>query len=283
MLQAVGVAAGVAAGFLWNSHRATHRPLLRVVRHEVGSGLPSRTLRVLQLSDLHMERLSVGVEQLFELIGDTVPDLVALTGDYLDKWESLNRLRIYLRRVRDLKAPLGQYAVLGNHDHHLGSRVRDLVALLEQEGVVVLGNDSRRIDVFGQRVNVVGVDDYCTHRTDFERAYREVDRAFPTLLLSHDPNAVLAMGAGHRADYVFSGHLHGGQFNVPGAFRLFPMGELPKRKIVKGLHRVNGRWVYISEGLGQSGLNIRFRSRPEVTLHELGGLGRAHSSGRARA
>jgi len=83
----------------------------------------------------------------------------------------------------------------------------------------------------------------------------------------------------YHYDYLLSGHFHGGQIHWPKPYHLAKMGKLPKLNMVKGLHHVHGRPFYISEGLGQTGLNIRLRSRPEITLHTL--TGRPASTGEA--
>ncbi|MGD6858347.1 hypothetical protein ACQCVO_25385, partial [Bacillus infantis] len=73
----------------------------------------------------------------------------------------------------------------------------------------------------------------------------------------------------YKYDYLLSGHFHGGQIHWPKPYHLAKMGKLVRMNMVKGLHYHNGMPFYISEGLGQTGVNIRIGSRPEITFHEI--------------
>jgi uncharacterized protein len=68
---------------------------------------------------------------------------------------------------------------------------------------------------------------------------------------------------------LLSGHFHGGQIHWPKPYHLAAMGELVGMNMIKGLHVHDGKPFYISEGLGQTGVNIRVGSRPEITIHRL--------------
>jgi predicted MPP superfamily phosphohydrolase len=88
------------------------------------------------------------------------------------------------------------------------------------------------------------------------------------LVLTHDPNVVLEMNAYHF-DYLLAGHFHGGQIHWPRPYHLWKMGRLARQRRVRGLHYENGRAFYISEGLGQTGVNLRLGSHPEITIHRM--------------
>jgi uncharacterized protein len=87
-------------------------------------------------------------------------------------------------------------------------------------------------------------------------------------VLTHDPNIVLHM-EDYPFDYLLAGHFHGGQIRYPKAYHLVKMGKLPRLNMIKGLHSHNNSPFYISEGLGQTGVNIRVGSRPEITFHDI--------------
>lgn len=89
-----------------------------------------------------------------------------------------------------------------------------------------------------------------------------------TIVLTHDPNVVLEMHD-YSFDYLMAGHFHGGQICYPKAYHLVKMGKLARKNIIKGLHTHNKKPFYISEGLGQTGINIRVGSRPEITFHNI--------------
>jgi predicted MPP superfamily phosphohydrolase len=225
-------------------------------------------LRVLHLSDMHMENLSISPTQLYDDLQNEQIDLIALTGDYLDRAKSIPKFLTYIDILKKLPCKHGIYVVFGNHDYVLKPiDFTHLKQALVEKGCHVLVNQNDQIKVNGQIVNIIGIDDHFTKRSDIERAYKGIKEG-ANLVLTHDPNIVLKM-SGYHYDYLLSGHFHGGQIHYPKAYHLSKMGTLPKMNMVKGLHFHDAKAFYISEGLGQTGFNIRLRSRPEITLHTL--------------
>lgn len=217
---------------------------------------------VLHISDLHMERLRISPQRLARAIADENPDVIAVTGDFMDSGGSFTKLKRYLRILQQTGKPC--FAVLGNHDYHLPQPyLQRMIQLFQEYGLHLLRNEW--VDYDG--IQVVGIDDYCTHHDDRHRAYAGVDQSRPVFVLQHDPNLVLDLT--YRYDYLVSGHFHGKQFNVPFLFHLFPMGKLPCTGIYKGKHHTKYGTYYISKGLGQSGYNARFLIRSEITVHML--------------
>jgi uncharacterized protein len=257
----------VLAGILFYAYRNTKKAVFtRVtlpVQHEWNG-----ELKVLHLSDLHMENLSISAEQLYARLKGEEIDLIALTGDYLDKARSIPKFLTYIDVLNKLPCKYGIYVVFGNHDYVL--KESDLLRMkkaLEEKGCHVLLNCHEQIEVDGQKVNIIGIDDYHSKHSDIAKAYENLPEGI-NLVLTHDPNLVLKMKEYHF-DYLLSGHFHGGQIHYPKAYHLAKMGKLPRMKIIKGLHYENQKAFYISEGLGQTGFNLRLRSRPEITLHTL--------------
>jgi predicted MPP superfamily phosphohydrolase len=240
------------------------RPSERVLHTE--SWLP---LRILHLSDLHMENLSVSAKQIVrDYFGQPI-DLIAVTGDLLDRHKNIPKAVAYVETVMKLKPVLGTFVVFGNHDYVLApNKLAQLKSELERIGCHVLCNQSVTLKHNGETLHVIGVDDYATRRSDLAKAFQGVTGEGVRLVLTHDPNVVLNM-ADYDYDYLLAGHFHGGQIHWPKPYHLAKMGKLPRMNMVKGLHHYDKRPFYISEGLGQTGLNIRLRSRPEITLHTL--------------
>ena len=225
-------------------------------------------LNILQLSDLHLENISISPNELYEKLKDEPIDLIALTGDFLDRKRTIPKLVPYLKILNKLNTNYGIYAVLGNHDYVLRDQnLQTLIETLEQNNCNVLQNENKIILVHGKPVNIIGVDDFSTKRSNLESSYDGVVEGI-NLVLTHDPNIVLHMKKYHF-DYLLAGHFHGGQICYPKAYHLVKMGKLARMNIVKGFHIQDGKPFYINEGLGQTGLNIRIGSRPEITLHEL--------------
>jgi predicted MPP superfamily phosphohydrolase len=160
------------------------------------------------------------------------------------------------------------YAVFGNHDYVLkGKNFHRLKKTLEENGCKTLQNENLTIEVKDKKLNIIGIDDYSTKRSNLLHSYRGLQDGY-NLVLTHDPNIVLEMKDFHF-NYLLSGHFHGGQIHWPKPYHLIKMGKLVRMKMVKGLHYHNGKPFYISEGLGQTGINIRIGSRPEITLHQI--------------
>ncbi|OEF98752.1 hypothetical protein BHF68_00465 [Desulfuribacillus alkaliarsenatis] len=250
----------------WN----TFRPILQ----EVDVDLPGCTenvcgMRILHLSDMHMERISVSPEKMYEQIKGTNPDMIVLTGDYLDEPGNLPKWAVYMQYIARLQPKYGMYAVLGNHDYRLGDKVNELIAIMESYNCKVLQNESIQINYKGKDINIIGIDDYHLRRSNLELAYANIDERALSIVITHDPNIILHMDGRHKVDYLLAGHFHGGQCDFPYAFRLYPMGVLPKQNLYKGLLDYKGKRMYISAGLGQSAINVRYNSRPEITLHRL--------------
>jgi uncharacterized protein len=228
----------------------------------------SPTLNILHLSDIHLENLSISPEALYYKLKNEKFDLIALTGDFLDRKRSIPKLVPYLNVLNELEVKHGIYAIFGNHDYVLkNERFTELKKTLEDNGCITMQNENTSIIIDGNRLNIIGIDDFSTKRSDLDLAYSNMKAGY-NLVLTHDPNIVLHMDNYHF-DYLLSGHFHGGQIHWPKPYHLAKMGKLARLNIIKGFHELNGKPYYISEGLGQTGVNIRVGSFPEITIHKL--------------
>lgn len=251
----------------YQAHRNTYHPQFNNVHIKMQNTSGNLPIRILHLSDLHMEKISVSPEQLYDEIKNKEIDLIALTGDYLERVRNIDKFLRYLDVLHQIKPKYGIYTVFGNHDYLLRRKITLLQEAIEGTGATVLRNENRVIEADGQYINVIGIDDNSTRRSDIEKSYRGIKPGI-NLVLTHDPNIVLHMEDYHF-DYLLSGHFHGGQIHWPKPYHLVKMGKLARKKIIKGLHFHQEKPFYISEGLGQTGLNLRLKSRPEITLHTL--------------
>ncbi|WP_028390120.1 metallophosphoesterase [Bacillus cihuensis] len=240
----------------------------KVKIHKESANGQHPTLNILQLSDLHLENISISPFELYEKLKDEPIDLIALTGDFLDRKRTIPKLVPYLNILNKLNAKYGIYAVLGNHDYLLRTQnLQVLIDTLTENNCKVLQNESDMIFVQGKPVNIIGIDDFSTKRSKLEASYKGIETG-TNLVLTHDPNIVLHM-KNYHFDYLLAGHFHGGQICYPKAYHLVKMGKLVRMNMIKGFHTHDGKPFYINEGLGQTGVNIRVGSRPEITLHEL--------------
>jgi uncharacterized protein len=216
-------------------------------------------LKILQISDMHVEHNRISPRTLQTLITVEQPDIICLTGDFLDLSSSFLLLVPFLQALQSTRIPV--YAVLGNHDYNL-KKPQTLKILLREYGIVVLENEG----VVVKSINLVGIDDFCTGHSD-ERAFQFVEEGKPVVVMTHDPTITMSMN--HSFDYLFSGHLHGKQFAIPFLFKFIDMGPLASSGVYQGLHQCGKGLFYISKGIGQSRINLRFLVRSEVTIHEL--------------
>lgn len=258
----------IVLGYLFaKAYKNTKDIIINNIKLDEDDEINTPKLKILHLSDLHLENISISPKELYDKLKDHPIDMIALTGDFLDRKRTIPKLIPYLDVLNQLRPKYGIYAVLGNHDYVLkGDNLKKLTDLLEQNNCTVMKNENIEIIVHGKRVNIIGIDDFSTKRSDLQASYRGLKPGY-NLVLTHDPNIVLHMQSFHF-NYLLAGHFHGGQICYPKAYHLIKMGKLVRMNMIKGLQKHDEKPFYISEGLGQTGINIRVGSRPEITIHE---------------
>jgi predicted MPP superfamily phosphohydrolase len=232
-------------------------------------GLPPalESMTIAQISDLHVGP-TIGrryVQRVVEICNALNADLVVLTGDIVDG--SVAKLQRHVDPLRDLRARLGNYLALGNHDYYSGAAAwtRHFRSL----GLDVLRNEYRVLNQDGATLVLGGVVDPAARMAqppqspDPHRASGDGVAAQLRVLLAHNPKlAQQSEAAGF--DLQLSGHTHAGQF--------FPW-TLAVRLIhaphVVGLSRQGRMWVHVNPGTGSWGPPVRLGTRPELTLLRL--------------
>ena len=240
----------------------------------VAGARAAERLRIVQLSDFHFQRRvpEKYIEHCIRSANAEQPDLVALTGDYIHKGPRfVDRIA---EMLSDLQAPLGVYAVLGNHDHAVrnawGLRGyptlhRKIAGSLERHGIRVLHNELLSLDHGGARYQISGVDDLWSRRCRPDLALERLDPALPHVMLAHHPRTIELI-VGKRCDLMLSGHTHGGQVHTR-RFGSPTLGRKMKR-YAAGLYCVADSHLYVNKGVGY-GLKIRFNRRPEIAVFDL--------------
>ena len=200
------------------------------------------------------------------------PDVIALTGDFVHK--GYKSVGCAAKLFRGLTAPMGVFAVLGNHDfsvrNALGIRRhrglhRAVADALSGEGVRVLRNQSVSFQRGGGKLLVAGVDDLWSRESDPAAALAGACPDTPRVVLAHNPQSVDQFDD-HRFDLLLSGHTHGGQIDWPGVGRVL-LGKKAKRWAA-GLYPHGGASVYVNKGVG-FGWRFRFGVRPELAVFTL--------------
>jgi predicted MPP superfamily phosphohydrolase len=257
-LAAVSVILG-GYSFLEAARLRTER--LRIVTEKLPAG--TQRIRVAQISDVHLGLMvrHRRARAIAEAVRNAKPDLVVSTGDLVDG--RINHLDGLSAILRDIPAPLGKYAVTGNHEFYAG--IGASLDFTRRAGFTILRGQDASV---GDALRLVGVDDPAagSFGQDAGRPEGELLGNGPsprfTLLLKHRP--VLSPAARTAADLQLSGHTHNGQI-FP--FRLLVRFYYP---LLSGLYEPKGGGaLYTSRGTGTWGPPMRFLAPPEVTIIDI--------------
>ncbi|MEW5867766.1 MAG: metallophosphoesterase [Chloroflexota bacterium] len=234
--------------------------------------LPDRPLRIVHISDIHVERITRRERDLIETVRSLHPDLILLTGDYLNIDYTTDDLTRQDGRavLAQFSAPYGVYAVAGTRGVDTPQAMRVIFDGVE---ATLLQDETRLLEFPGGMIYLVGVSTLNRPRDSAMLAQQMVDvpRDAYSVLLYHTPDlADAAAQAG--VDLYLGGHTHGGQVRLPFWGALVTMSAYGK-KYESGLYTLGPMHMYISRGVGMEGLRLprlRFLCPPEVTLIELG-------------
>ncbi|HEY0895745.1 MAG TPA: metallophosphoesterase [Sphingobacteriaceae bacterium] len=241
-------------------------------------------MKLAQISDVHSgsfynKKAVLGGIQM--LLGEK-PDMIFFTGDLVNNVAS--EMKDYQDLFSRLKAPLGVYSSLGNHDYgeyHFGrepsaakaKNLQDLIATHKIMGWDLLMNENRRIRVDGEEIAVLGVENWGTRFIKYGKmdlAVKDTDDVPVKLLLSHDPSHWRAQVIREypQVDAMFSGHTHGMQFGVKTEeFQWSPVQYVYDEWA--GLYKEKDQQLYVNVGYGFLGYPGRVGILPEITIFEL--------------
>jgi len=235
----------------------------------------AKPLRLLHLSDFHVERLTGREAKILAYLEAAQPDLILLTGDYLNA-SNRNEARA-IAQVRQLlsqlHAPYGVYAVLGTPSVDL-----PYIAPLhfQESNIQLLRRDLVEVDCGGGRqLTLLGLD--CSHDLDHDghllgHLIAAMPPARANILLYHSPE-LMPQACQHPIDLYLCGHTHGGQVRIPGYGAIFTSSATGKRYEM-GRYDERGTTLYVSRGIGLEGFSmprLRLFCPPEITLITLTG------------
>ncbi len=187
------------------------------------------------------------------------PDIVALAGDFVHRGARYAEPGI--APLGGIGAPLGTYAVLGNHDHWEGA---DAVrAALRTHGITILENAHAIVERAGARLCIAGVEELWEGAPDVGAALAGVDPEVPRVLIVHNPDFVDALAEAPGVDLVLSGHTHGGQVALPF---LGPLLLPARRTYASGLVKLPHGLLYVTRGAGEISPPVRLGCRPEIAI-----------------
>ncbi|MGE3301620.1 MAG: metallophosphoesterase [Hyphomonadaceae bacterium] len=235
-------------------------------------------LRIGVIADTHVPGPNVSPERVQEIVARMnamKPDVVFLLGDYVEgerpaaRRAASERSQV-LRGIdafSDLDAPLGVYAVLGNHDYWYDPHA--VRRALEQAGVIVLENEGHMIAWQGAPVWIGGLGDVEGVGADIPETLKSAPGEASVVMLAHRPDVFADMPA--RVALTLVGHTHCGQINLPLFGRIVP-ASYGSIAYPCGSYDTDGRKLYVSGGVGTSIAPVRFRAPPEIALVTLGGV-----------
>ena len=227
---------------------------------------------IAQISDLHNAEFGERNEKLIQLLSQTDPDIIVITGDLIDSRHTDIEIALDFARQAVKLAPV--YYVSGNHEASV-REYEDLKMGLAEAGVVILENQKVQITREGESITLMGIDDPSFQEDylfgDSESVARQAINDLQTesdgytILLSHRPE-LFNLYVDTGMDLVFSGHAHGGQFRLPfvGGLVAPNQGFFPKYDA--GLFSEGSTTMIVSRGVGNSIIPIRFNNRPEIVM-----------------
>jgi uncharacterized protein len=241
---------------------------LRLSSYTVEQSSPLlKGLRIAVISDLHAGAPYIDtakIDQVVAMTNDAKPDLVLLTGDYVITGVLGGRhmaIRTIVAHLKGLHAPLGVYAVQGNHDR---GESPDLIAqAFARAGIPDLENAHRMLPVPREKLALVGIGDRASHGAEPRKALWGV--AGPALCFTHSPD--IFPGLPRTCALTIAGHTHGGQVWLPllGRPAMFEASRYGGKYAIGIIHE-GGKTLFVSSGIGTSWLPLRFRVPPEISL-----------------
>jgi len=232
--------------------------------------------RIAQVSDLHNTEFGKNNEKLLNLLSESKPNIIVITGALIDAGHT--NIKVALDFVKEAVSIAPVYYVTGNHEASL-LQYDDLKAGLETMSVIVLEDSTAEVKYGDEVITLIGLlDPAFTIKGDM---FGEVpamvttklnslveDENSYTILLSHRPEFFESY-VGCNIDLVLSGHAHGGQFRLPFIGGLFAPNQDLFPKYDTGLYAKENTNMVVSRGLGNSIIPIRFNNRPEIIVIEI--------------
>ncbi len=279
-------ATGFGAALTYGVVRGSHQ--YQVIRQKLTiANLPDafKGLKIVQISDIHSGSFwsKKAVQKGIDMINAQQADMVFFTGDIVNNEAS--EMDDYIDVFKQIKAPMGVYSIMGNHDYgeyvagftpeDLPGNIKKIENVHKALGWDLLLNENRILEKDGEKLAIVGIENWgakmrFSRYGDLPKAIDGVEEKWPTLLLSHDPSHWRAQVLTDfpQVDATFSGHTHGMQFGIETAgFKWSPVKYMYPEWA--GLYEEGNQKLYVNRGFGYLGFPGRFGIWPEITLFEL--------------
>ena len=224
-------------------------------------------VRIVQFSDLHYGLTKESrLKKIIKNINSLHPDIVVFTGDLVDMSYELtdNDIEVLANNLKNINAKLGKYAIYGNHDVN-NSNYDDI--MYDAKITVLKNNYDTVYNKTNEGIVIYGLDDTLEGTPKISNINnKEVKNIKNRIILVHEPDYTDEFINDYDTSLVLSGHSHGLQVNVIGSKLFAPKGS---KKYYKDHYEVNNTPLYISNGVGCSGINFRLFSTPSINIYRL--------------
>lgn len=240
----------------------------RIVTHNytIGNNDGQKPVKVVQLSDIHIqEKYPVAqLEKIVTKVNNEKPDIVLFTGDLFDNYAKYGPAEEVIAALSRLTAPLGKYAVWGNHDYG-GGAARVYPEFLAAADFQLLENSGTNVSLpNGKSLYIAGLDDSLLGNSSITDALADRQSDY-TILLSHEPDKADAV-LDQNIQLILAGHSHGGQVKIP----FLTIKNVLAEKYFDGFyHLANDTTLYVNTGLGTTKIPARFRVPPEIAVFDI--------------
>lgn len=275
----------LALGTIWTGvyyYLRMSKETLDLTHHTIYTEKLTAPIRIVQLSDLHNSEFGIKNADLAAAVAQQEPDVILLTGDFVNSHEESTRV------AQELIAQLAEIAAVyvsnGNHEVEYDTNFNaDISSVYREAGAQVLEKEYWEIGINGQKIRLGGIFGYCLperyvegvpiRRREADFLLEFQDTELFTILMTHMPACWIVNDGINEweIDCVFAGHAHGGQIRLPfiGGVYAPDQGWFPGE--VSGLYFSEGKdkVMVLSRGLGSTGKIPRFNNIPEIVVVDL--------------
>lgn len=230
-------------------------------------------LKVLHFSDLHYLRVVDDnmLKKVVEEINLINPDIVIFTGDLIDKDFNINdkQKEQLITLLKSINSKYGKYSIIGNHDYIKDKE--EIETIYNESNFILLQNTYDIIyNSENEKIFLGGLDTYSYDKADIDKVmnyFKDNDNIDYKIILIHEPDYIDTITSKYDVDLVLAGHSHNGQINIPFIKNfILPYGS---KKYYKNYYNVDNTPLYISSGIGESRINLRFLNKPSINFYRI--------------
>lgn len=225
----------------------------------------SKKIKIIQLTDLHLDELKYFHKSIAKRINKENPELVTITGDSINYTSKIPAFESFLGLI---DPQIKMVAIMGNKEYAGRIKTDTLRQLYKKYNGRLLINENHVFSAKERNLNIIGIDDLIGGKPDFELATKNIDKTMETVVLNHCPEysdkiSVLNQKLDVKIKLILSGHTHGGQIAFLGKELYKPGGS---GRFLKGWYNLNGFKMYVCKGIGTTIFPFRLGARAEASI-----------------